>query len=191
MDTQVDQRFQRAWSFFRGNAPELILASLVVALGWVLLVPGPWFTLNLLGEVIDCLRTGRPVRWQAAYDRPGLLLKSWGLLLTMSAGVGIGLAACLAPGTALALAWMEAPARVADGRPVLDALSESVRAVGASWTAATLNALVLLAMAGLSLLTGIVFLLTLPLGLAYLALCYLDESQPLLAAPTDAQPVSA
>jgi hypothetical protein len=190
MDTLVDRRFQRAWAFFQANAAQLVLAGLVVVLGWALVLPGPWFTLNLLAEITDSLRAGRPVDWQASFKRPDLLVRSWGLFLTMSLGIAVGFAACMAPGTALTVAWMQAPARVADGQPVLAALGASFRTVSRGWTGAVLNALILLAMVGVSMLTGVVILLTLPLGLTYLSLCYLDETDAAMVPVSSLETVS-
>ena len=57
--------------FFLANAGGLLLGGLIVLVGGLLVIPAPWFALNLLQETLECARTGRPVRWQAAYDRPG------------------------------------------------------------------------------------------------------------------------
>jgi len=195
LDTQIDRRFKRAWEFFGANATELLLATLVVLAGSALVLPAPWFALNLLQEITECLRTGRKLRWQASFDRPGLLLRSWGLTLAAGLGLAVGLASCVVPGALLGVLWLQAPALVADGRPVLAALSESAGRVSGhgAWTSTVLNALVLAALVGLSLLTGVVTLLTLPLGLTYLALCHLDHgtAQQALPASTSVEPVGA
>ena len=52
----------------------------------------------------------------------------------MGAGVAMGLVACLAPGTALAVAWMQAPARVADYERSL--MSAGLRRAKGKWKTA-------------------------------------------------------
>ena len=186
MDTQIDQRFKRSWQFFEANAASLLLGSAVVLLGSLLVVPAPWFAMNLLGEVQDCLATGRPVRWQASYDRPGLFLSSWGLAITAGLGIAFGTALCIVPGVMLALLWMQAPGLVASGKGVFQSLGESMQMVSRSgnWTAYVLNALVLVALSMIGGSVGVLTLLTLPLSMIYAALCHLDAVQPSYLPPT-------
>jgi hypothetical protein len=177
MDTQIDQRFKRTWSFFLANAGELLLGGLVVLAGSVLVIPGPWLGLNLLQETLECSRTGRKVRWQATYDRPGNFLKSWGLTLAMGIPILLGFALLIVPGVLLSLFWLHAPVLVADGRGVSDALGESFRIFQRrnDWAAWFLNWLVLFALWSIGGVTAFALLLTLPLSVVYLVLCYTDE----------------
>ncbi|MCY1078303.1 hypothetical protein [Archangium lansingense] len=179
MDSHIDQRIKRTWDFFVANAGGLLLGSLVAIVGWMVIIPGPWFTLNLLQEVLECARTGRPVRWQATFDRQGNFLKSWGLTLAMGIPIAIGFLLFIIPGVLLSLYWFHAPMLAADGRKTLDAISESGRIFQRrkDWAAYFLNWLVLLVLSSVASVTsGIAFIVTLPLTLAYLVYCYTDET---------------
>lgn len=178
MDTQIDKRFKRSWDFFLANAGGLLLGSLVVLVGWFFVIPGPWFSLNLLQEALDCARTGRSVRWQAAFDRQGNFLKSWGLTLAMGISLVLGYLFCIVPGVLLSLYWFHAPMLAADGRGTLDALAESGRLFrrGSDWAAYFLNWLVLAVLSAVGGSTAVAVVLSLPLSLAYLVFCYLDEA---------------
>jgi hypothetical protein len=192
LDSHIDQRGRRTWDFFLANAGGLLLGSLVVLAGWLVLIPGPWFTLNLLQETLECARTGRPVRWQAAYDRRGNFAKSWGLTFAMGIPIAIGYALLIVPGVLLSLYWFQAPMLAADGRKTLDAIAEAGRIFRRrnDWTAYFLNWLVLAVLSALGGLTAFVVVLTLPLSLVYLALCYTDETGPVtLELPTRRQVV--
>lgn len=180
MDTQIDVRLRRTWDFFVENAAGLLLGSLVVLLGAMLVIPGPWLALNLLQETLECARSGRKVRWQAAYDRPGNFARSWVLTLVMGIPLAIGYALLFVPGVLLSLYWFHAPMLVADGRGVVDALEESGRLFRKrhDWAAYFLNWLILAVLGAVGGWTGVAFLLTLPLALVYLALCYTDETGP-------------
>jgi hypothetical protein len=177
MDNKIDQRFKRTWNFFLANAGELLLGSLVVLAGSLLVIPGPWFGLNLLQETLECARTGRKVRWQAAYDRQGNFLRSWGLFFAMGVPILIGFALLVVPGVLLSLVWLHAPVLVADGRKVLDSLGESARIFQrrSDWATWFLNWLVLFALWSLGGVTAFALVVTLPLSLVYLVLCYTDE----------------
>lgn len=179
MDSHIDQRFKRTWDFFLANAGGLLLGGLVALVGWMVVIPGPWFTLNLLQEVLECTRTGRNVRWQATFERQGNFLKSWGITLAMGIPIAIGYMLLIVPGVLLSLYWFHAPMLVADGRNTLDALSESGRIFQRrkDWASYFLNWLVLVVLSAVASLTsGIAVILTLPLSLAYLVLCYTDET---------------
>jgi hypothetical protein len=180
MDTQIDQRARRSWDFFVANAGGLLLGGLVVLVGSMLVIPAPWFALNLLQETLECARTGRPVRWQAAYDRPGNFVKSWGLLLAMGIPIAIGYALLIVPGVLLSLYWFHAPMLAADGRKVSDALAESGRIFRrrTDWVAYFLNWLLIAVLNTLGGVTAVALVLTLPLTLVYLVLCYTDETGP-------------
>lgn len=180
MDSQIDVRLKRTWDFFLENAAGLLLGSLVVLLGAMLVIPGPWFALNLLQETLECARSGRKVRWQAAYDRPGNFARSWGLTLAMGIPLAIGFALLIVPGVLLSLYWFHAPILVADGRGVVEALEESGRLFRKrhDWAAYFLNWLILVVLGAVGGWTGVAFLLTLPLALVYLAFCYTDETGP-------------
>lgn len=180
MDSHIDQRIKRTWDFFLANVSGLLIGSLVVLLGWVVLIPGPWFSLNLLQETIEASRNGRPVRWQATYERKGNFGKSWGLALAMGIPIAIGYALLVVPGVLLSLYWFHAPMLAADGRKALDAMSESGRIFKRrnDWAAFFLNWLVLAVLSALSGLFGPLIVLTLPLTVAYLAFCYTDEVGP-------------
>ncbi|HLL84927.1 MAG TPA: hypothetical protein VK420_19820 [Longimicrobium sp.] len=185
MDTRIDQRFSRTWSFFVENAGELLLGSLVVIAGFLVVIPGPWFGLNLLQETLECARTGRRVRWQAAYDRRGNFLKSWGLTFAMGIPILIGYALLIVPGVLLSLVWLHAPVLAAGGRGVVDSLGESYRIFTrrSDWAAYFLNWLVLTMLSALGGITAFAFLLTLPLSVVYLVLCYTDETAPVTIEP--------
>jgi hypothetical protein len=186
MDSHIDQRFKRTWDFVVANAGGLLLGSLVALVGWLVLIPGPWFTLNLLQEALECARTGRSVRWQAAFDRQGNFLKSWGLLLAMGIPIAIGYLFFILPGVLLSLYWFHAPMLAADGRKTVDALAESGRIFRRrnDWAGYFLNWLVVAVLSGVAGLTAVAVVLTLPLSLAYLVFCYSDEtSQVPLALP--------
>lgn len=180
MDTQIERRLKRTWDFFLANAGGLLLGSLVVLLGALVIIPGPWFALNLLQETLECARTGRPVRWQAAYERPGNFAKSWVLTLVMGIPLLIGYALLVVPGVLLSLYWFHAPMLAADGRGVVEALGESGRLFQKrhDWAAYFLNWLILAILGALSGVTAIATVLTLPLTLVYLVLCYTDETGP-------------
>jgi hypothetical protein len=180
MDTQIDQRLKRTWDFFMTNAAGLLLGSLVVLAGSLVVIPGPWFALNLLQETLECLRTGRPVRWQAAYDRPGNFARSWVLTLVMGIPLALGYALLIVPGVLLSLYWFHAPMLVADGRGVVEALRESGRLFRKrnDWAAYFLNWLILAILGALGGSIGIAIVLTLPIALVYLSLCYTDETGP-------------
>ena len=178
MDSHIDQRFKRSWDFFLANIGGLLIGGLVALLGWMVVIPGPWFTLNLLQEALESARSGRPVRWQATFERQGNFLKSWGLTLAMGIPIAIGYMLFIVPGVLLSLYWFHAPMLVADGRRTLDAISESGRIFQRrrDWPGYFLNWLVL---AVLSLVAGIIApaaVLTLPFTLAYLVFCYSDET---------------
>lgn len=179
MDTQIDRRFKRAWSFFTENAAQLVISTLVVALAHALVVFGPWTALNLLREVSTCLRTGRPVRWQATYETTSTFLPAWGLALAAGLPILFGLAMCLVPGVLLAIAWFHAPALVAEGEPVLEAMGKSYRMLARhdDWVATLLNGLILVACAVATTFTALLTVVTLPLALAFLALCTQETVQ--------------
>ena len=178
LDSQIDQRSRRTWDFFLTNAGGLLLGGLVVLAGWFVVIPGPWFTLNLLQEIIECRRTGGLVRWQAVYDRQGNFLKSWGLTLAMGIPILIGYLLLIVPGVLLSLYWLHAPMLAADGRSATEALAESGRLFRRrhDWAAYFLNWLVLAVLSALGGVTTLAVVLTLPLSLVYLALCYSDET---------------
>lgn len=180
LDSRIEVRARRAWDFFQGNAAGLLLGGLVALVGWVVLIPGPWFTLNLLQETLECARTGRPVRWQAAYERKGNFWRSWGLTLAMGIPILIGYCLLIVPGVLLSLYWFHAPMLVADGRKVSGALGESGRLFRqrSDWVAYLLNWLVLVVLGSVGSLTAVALVLTLPLSLVYLVLCYTDETGP-------------
>lgn len=180
MDDQIDQRAKRAWEFFQANAGGLLLGGLLVIIGGALIIPGPWFALNLLQETLECARTGRPVRWQATYDRPGNFAKSWGLALAMGIPIFIGYLLFIIPGVLLSLYWFQAPMLAADGRGVGAALEQSGRLFRQrhDWVAYLLNWLVILLLTAVGSFTVVALVLTLPLTLVYLALCYADETGP-------------
>ncbi len=178
LDTHIDQRFKRTWDFFLANATGLLLGGLVVLVGALFVIPAPWFALNLLQETLECTRTGRPVRWQATYDRPGNFVKSWGLTLAMGIPIALGFALFIVPGVLLSLYWFQAPMLAADGRRTLEALAESGRIFQrrSDWAAYFLNWLVLAVLGALAGVTAVAVILTLPLSVAYLAYCYTDET---------------
>jgi hypothetical protein len=178
MDSHIDQRFKRTWDFFMANAGGLLLGGLVALAGWLVIILGPWFTLNLLQEALECARTGRSVRWQAAFERQGNFLKSWGLALAMGIPIAIGYMLFIVPGVLLSLYWFHAPMLAADGRKALDALSESGRIFRSrnDWASYFLNWLVVAVLSTVAGLTAVAVVLTLPLTLAYLAFCYTDET---------------
>lgn len=180
MDSHIDQRIKRTWDFFVANVGGLLLGSLVVLVGWLVLIPGPWFSLNLLQETIESARNGRPVRWQATYERQGNFAKSWGLTLAMGIPIVIGFMLLIVPGVLLSLYWFHAPMLAADGRKALDAMAESGRIFRRrnDWAAFFLNWLVLVVLSALSSIFGPLIVLSLPLTLAYLAFCYTDEVGP-------------
>jgi hypothetical protein len=180
MDDQIDQRAKRTWEFFQANAGGLLLGGLLVLIGSVVIIPGPWFALNLLQETLECARTGRPVRWQATYDRPGNLGKSWGLALAMGIPIFIGYLLLIIPGVLLSLYWFQAPMLAADGRGVGAALEQSGRLFRQrhDWVAYLLNWLVIVLLTAVGSITAVALVLTLPLTLVYLALCYTDETRP-------------
>jgi len=184
LDSHIDQRFKRTWDFFVTNVGGLLLGGLVVLLGSVLVIPGPWFAFNLLQEVLECSRSGRSVRWQATYERRGNFLKGWGLALGMGIPIAIGYALLIVPGVLLSLYWFHAPVLAADGWRLSDALSESGRMFRRrhDWAAYFLNWLVLAVLWGLGGVSAFVLVLTLPLALVYLALCYTDEAGPVTLA---------
>lgn len=177
MDSHIDQRFKRTWDFFLANAGSLLLGGLVAIVGWLVVIPGPWFSLNLLQETIESARAGRPLRWQATYDRRGNFLKSWGLALAMGIPIAIGFAFLIVPGVLLSLYWFHAPMLAADGMKTFDALSESGHVFRRrnDWAAYFLNWLVLVVLSALGGITAFAVILTLPLTLVYLAYCYTDE----------------
>jgi len=177
LDTHIDRRFKRTWEFFLANAAGLLLGSLVVLVGSLFIIPGPWFAFNLLQETLECVRTGRPVRWQAAYERRGNFLKSWGLALVMGIPIAIGYA-LIVPGLLLSIIWLHAPMLAAEGRPVIAALSESFRTFQRrqDWAAYFLNVLLLVVLSAVAGLAFPIAILMLPLGLAYLAFCHTDET---------------
>lgn len=188
MDSHIDQRFKRTWDFFLANAVGLLLGSLVAIVGWMLIIPGPWFTLNLLQEALECARTGRTVRWQAAFDRQGNFLKSWGITLGLGIPIAIGYMLFIIPGVLLSLYWFHAPMLAADGRDTAGAISGSGRIFRRrkDWAGYFLNWLVVVVLLSVASFTaGIALLLTLPLALAYLVMCYTDETSqvPLAALP--------
>ncbi len=178
LDTHIDQRVKRTWNFFVTNAGGLLLGSLVVLVGSLVVIPGPWLALNLLQEILECTRTSRPVRWQATYDRPGNFVKSWGLALAMGIPIAFGFALFIVPGVLLSLYWFHAPMLAADGRKTLEALAESGRIFQRrnDWAAYFLNWLVLAVLGALAGALSVAVILTLPLSLAYLAFCYADET---------------
>ena len=180
LDSHIDQRFKRTWDFFLTNAGGLLLGGLVVLLGSVFVIPGPWLAFNLLQEVLECSRSGRSVRWQATYERRGNFLKGWGLALGMGIPIAIGYALLIVPGVLLSLYWFHAPMLAADGRGLSEALAESGRLFRSrhDWAAYFLNWLVLAVLWGLGGVSAFVLVLSLPLALVYLALCYTDETGP-------------
>ncbi|ATB41280.1 hypothetical protein CYFUS_006745 [Cystobacter fuscus] len=177
LDLHIDQRFKRTWDFFVANATALLLGSLVVLAGFLVVIPAPWFAFNLLQETLECMRTGRPVRWQAAYDRPGNFLKSWGLTLAMGIPIALGFMLLVVPGVLLAILWFHAPLLAAEGRPVLESLAESGRIFQRrkDWASYFINFLVLVVLSAVAGATVLACLVTLPLSLIYLAYCHTDE----------------
>lgn len=178
MDSHIDQRFKRTWDFFLANAGGLLLGGLVAIVGWMVLIPGPWFSLNLLQEALECARTGRTVRWQATFERQGNFVKSWGLTFAMGIPIAIGYMLFIVPGVLLSLYWFHAPMLAADGRNTLDAISESGRIFQRrkDWAAYFLNWLIIALLSALASATGFAVVLTLPLTIAYLVFCYTDET---------------
>ena len=191
LDVHIDQRVKKTWDFFLANAGGLLLGGLVVLAGALLVIPGPWFALNLLQETLECARTGRPVRWQAAYERPGNFVKSWGLTLAMGIPIAIGFALLIVPGVLLSLYWFHAPMLAADGRKALDAIAESGRLFRRrhDWAAYFLFWLVLMVLSGLGGVTAFIVVLTLPLTLAWLVQCYTDETGPVTITPLSGRQV--
>jgi hypothetical protein len=183
MNDAIDDRFQRAWRFFLQNAGALVLAALAVCLGFLLVVPGPWLSLNLLGEIAGAMRESRPVNWKATYQRSSTFLPAWGLTLLAGACIAFGLAFCVVPGVVLALTWMRAPLLVAEGTPVLQALRQSPSRLRSpeSWIGALLDGCVLAACALAASLTAVLTVVALPVGLAFLALCSMDPAAGPLA----------
>jgi len=180
MDARIELRLKRAWDFFVNNAGALLLGGLVVLVGSLVIIPGPWFGLNLLQESLESARSSRPVRWQATYERTGTFWKSWGLTLAMGIPISIGFALLVVPGVLLALYWFHAPMLVADGRPVIESLRESGRIFERrrDWAAYFLNWLVLAVLWAVGGITAFALLLTLPLSIVYLVCCYTDETGP-------------
>ncbi|ATB34168.1 hypothetical protein [Melittangium boletus] len=176
LDSHIDRRFKRTWDFFLANATGLLLGSLVVLIGSIFIIPGPWFAFNLLQETLESVRTGRPVRWQAAYERQGNFLKSWGLTLIMGIPIALGYS-LIVPGLLLSIIWFHAPMLAAEGRTVIGALSESFRVFQrrSDWAAYFLNVLVLVVLSAVAGLAFPIAFLTLPLSFVYLALCHTDE----------------
>jgi hypothetical protein len=176
MDTMIDDRFKRAGRFFSENAASLVIATLLVCLGMALVLPGPWMALNLLGEIVGAEREGRPVRWQATYERISTFFSAWGLALVAGSAIGLGLAFCVVPGVLLAIVWFHAPVLVAQGQPVLSALGTSYRALRSQgdWIATLLNGLILVACAAATSVTAVLTVVALPIALIYLALCTRD-----------------
>lgn len=180
LDNRIDQRFRRTWEYFLANAGDLMLGGLVVIAGTLIIVAGPWFGLNFLQEVLDGVRTGRRVRWQAAYERKGNFWRGWWLALAMGVPIAIGFALLVVPGVLLSVYWLLAPTLVADGRKVIDALGESGRIFGRTrdWATWFLNWLVPCVLWSLGGITAFALVLTLPLSVAYLVHCYVDEGAP-------------
>jgi hypothetical protein len=181
MDNRIDERTRRSWDFFLANTEGLLLGGLIVLVGGAFVIPGPWFALNLLQETLECGRTGRRVRWQAAYDRPGNFAKSWGLARALGLPILVGFALLVVPGVLLWLYWFHAPMLAADGRKVGEALEESGRLfrLRSDWAAYFLNWLVLALLTSVGGVTAVALVLTLPLVLVYLVLCYTDETGPI------------
>ena len=179
MNNPIDSRFAQAWSFFLDNAGPLILGSLVVCLGLVLVVPGPWVLLNLLGEIAGALRERRKVRWQATYQRTSTFLPAWGLTLSAGIAIAFGLGLCIFPGVLLALAWLHAPLMVAEGTPVLEALRRSPARLHSpeDWIGTLLDSCVLAACVLAASVTGVLTVVAIPVGLAFLALCSINSTE--------------
>ncbi len=180
MDNRIEQRIKRTWDFFVANAAGLLIGGLVVLAGSMVVIPGPWLAFNLLQETLDAARAGRPVRWQATYERTGTFVKSWALALAMGIPITIGYLFFIVPGVLLSLYWFHAPMLAADGRGVGAALEESGRIFRrrSDWAAYFLNWLVLAVLWAVGGITAFALVLTLPLALVYLALCYSDEVGP-------------
>jgi hypothetical protein len=180
MDNRIEQRIKRTWDFFVANAAGLLIGGLVVLAGSMVVIPGPWLAFNLLQETLEAARAGRPVRWQATYERTGTFVKSWALALAMGIPIAIGYLVFIVPGVLLSLYWFHAPMLAADGRGVGAALEESGRIFRrrSDWAAYFLNWLVLAVLWAVGGITAFALVLTLPLALVYLALCYSDEVGP-------------
>jgi hypothetical protein len=190
MDTNVDHRFKRTWDFFKVNVGALVVATLIILVCACFILPLPWMFLNLLGEIIDAVETGRAVRWQAVYERKGLFLASWGMAIVVGLAEGIGFALCIVPGVLLSLYWFHVPALVSRGRPVLSALGESgtLLQTRGGWADFLLNWLVLMVIHFVGSIVPFGFLATMPLSLIYLANCYLDDTGP-STVPATASPL--
>jgi hypothetical protein len=182
LDSRIDLRIKRAWSFFLPNAGALLLGGLVVLAGSLLIIPGPWLALNLLRETLVCYRRGKPVRWQAVYERRGTFWRSWGLALAMGIPVAIGYALLIVPGVLLSLYWLHAPVLVADGRGPITALGEAGRIFQrrSDWATYFLNWLVFALLWAVGGLSAVALVLTLPFAFVYLVLCYADETGPVV-----------
>ncbi len=177
MDVQIDRRFKRTWDFFVANASALLLGGLIVTAGALVVIPAPWFAFNLLQEILECVRTGRAVRWQATYERQGTFLKSWGLALCMGIPLAVGYALFIVPGILLTLFWWHAPMLAASGHPVVESLTESGRIFQRrkDWAAYFLNFLVLVVLSAVAGMTALATLVTVPLSLVFLAYGHTDE----------------
>jgi hypothetical protein len=125
------------------------------------------------------------VRWQGAFERKGNFWRAWWLTVAMGVPIVVGFALLVVPGVLLSLYWLLAPALVADGRQVLDALRESGRifARRSDWAAWFLNWLVPCVLWSLGGITAFAIVVTLPLSVTYLVLCYADETGTAPAAP--------
>src|SRR6185437_10522471 len=145
--TQIDRRFKRAWDFFTTNAASLVLGTLIVCLGFALVIPGPWVAINLLGEIHDALDQKRPLNWKTTYERTSTFLPAWGLAAVMTFGIAIGTMMCVVPGVLLAIAWYQAPTYVARGQPVFQALADSYHQLHRpdDYVATLLNGLIIVA----------------------------------------------
>jgi len=178
MDTQIDRRFKRAWDFFTTNAASLVLGTLIVCLGFALVIPGPWVALNLLGEINDALDQKRPVKWKTTYERTSTFLPAWGLAAVMTFGIAVGLMMCVVPGVLLAIAWFHAATFVARGTPVFQALADSFHQLRRpdDYVATLLNSLIIVACALACSFSAVFTVIALPLAMAYLALCTLESA---------------
>lgn len=169
MDNGIDLRIKRTGNFFQDHASGLVIGAGVVLLGSLLVIPGPWLAANFLAEGGRVLREGGSFRWQAVYERVGTFIPATALAILSSLAVAMGMAMCLIPGLLLSVAWLHAPALVAEGEGVLTAMGESWRLFTRPGAAAEqlLDACVLAALCFATVSTGFLSLLTVPLGAVY------------------------
>ncbi len=127
MMVKIEDIFTEAFDAFKANWVSLILATLVLMVGSIFIIPGPPL---LFGLFIMCLRAVRNERTEVLDILQGFdyFLRSWGIFLVAAVIILIGLALLVLPGIALLILLIYAmPLSIEKNLKAVESLKASYR----------------------------------------------------------------